>query len=72
MFNKYGVDPYSETWIRDPFSERWSTSVTRHHMVQLYMEADKDNWKKKIRQWLNIQIANVSNNLLKLAEDCGS
>ena len=72
MSKKYGLDTYSETRIRDPISEIWSGSVSRDHMVKLYMEADKDNWNKTNPQWLRIQIANVSNHLLKLAEDCGS
>ena len=72
MFNQYALDPYSETRIRDPISERWSRTVIRDHMVKVYMEADKDNRNKTIPQWLNILIANVSNHLLKLAEDCGS
>ena len=61
-----------ETWIRDPINERHSRSVIRNHMERMYMGADKDNWNKNIPQSLNIQIANVSNHLLKLAEDCGS
>ena len=72
MFQKYGLDPDSETWIRDPINERHSRSVIRNNMEMMYMGADKNNWNKTIPLSLNIQIANVSNHLPKLAEDCGS
>ena len=67
MFQKYGLDPYSETWIRDATSERHSRSVIRNHMEMMYMGADKESRNSNNLQWLNIQIASVSHHLLTLA-----
>ena len=39
-------------------------------MERLYKKANKEQWNKRIPWNINVQIANVSNHLKKLAKEC--
>ena len=55
-----------------PSVRKGSKKIIRHHVETLYDKAKKDMWNTQNIHWsCNIQIANASLYLKKLAQDCG-